>query len=99
MFGALQLPDKGCTLQLVICIMMPSEGAAFEEAAKNVIPDSDQIKAAAVKRTCSLSQEGGRGGKVQLSTALSVTKQARPGCGTERRENSLSPKDSRSFHH
>lgn len=58
MFGALQLPDKGCTLHLIICIMMLSEGGAFIYAGKNVIPDSDQIKAAAVKSICSVSQEG-----------------------------------------
>lgn len=48
----------GCTLHLMTCIMMLIEGAAFEYAGKNVIPDSDQIKAAAVKRICSLSREG-----------------------------------------
>lgn len=58
MFGALQLPDKGCTLHLIICIMMLSEGAVFEYAGGKVIPDSDQIKVAAVRRICSLSQEG-----------------------------------------
>lgn len=58
MFGALQLPDKGCALHLIICIMMLSEGAVFEYAGGKVIPDSDQIKVAAVRRICSLSQEG-----------------------------------------
>lgn len=52
---------------------MLSEGGAFIYAGKNVIPDSDQIKAAAVKRICSVSQEGKKK-KVQRFTAVSVTK-------------------------
>lgn len=98
MFGALQIPDKGCTLHLIICIRVLSEGCAFEWAAKKCYSRFRPNQSCySQKDSLSFSRRGGK--KVQLFTALSVTKQARPGCGTGRRENYLSPKDSRPFHH